>query len=93
MSSRTEGEAGVSGEVTAPDVAVFYRHEIELLINRALAVRDPLTARMWRWTRWSKRVDASDAALYRFHELAAAALTRFNQSEPVLPVRKADGHG
>lgn len=62
------------------DTATFYRHEIELLINRALAVRDPLTARSWRWVRWSKKVAASDKALYQFHDIAAAVLTRFDGS-------------
>jgi hypothetical protein len=61
--------------------ATFHRHEIELLINRALAIRDPLTMRSRRWVRWAKKIAASDDALYRFHEVAAAALQRFDQEE------------
>ncbi len=69
----------MSQETTA--TATFYKHEIELLVNRALAIRDPLTMRSWRWVRWSKKVAASDDALYRFHDIAAAALHRFDQGE------------
>lgn len=70
----------MSADPQTTDTATFYRHEIELLINRALAIRDPLTARSWRWVRWSKKVAASDEALYRFHNLAGAARARFDRS-------------
>lgn len=70
---------------TAPQTtatATFHRHEIELLINRALDVPLPFTARTWRWVRRSKKIAASEAALYRFHDIAAAALTRFDRTDP-----------
>lgn len=64
---------------TGGEKRVFYKYEIECLINRALQVRDPLTMKRWRWHLWSKRVAASDKALYKFHEVAAMALRRFDE--------------
>ncbi len=71
----------VRDSTTTQDTATFYRHEIEALINKALAARDPLVMRSLRWVRWSKRVAASEVALDHFHGLAAGALARFDRGE------------